>query len=283
LKITVDMFKLLCDASGIDCSFATFILGMGKKLQPKDEHYMNSYTKFYRLRHDSSGERLQGESFTLCYNVRYFERHRRGLKDPWSCRQSAIHQKYYIDKKLSNVTIVQPPIRMDGVLQSLTMHLDSHPLEFHCHYITSAIQSWKEYLDYMSSELLALDQAASVPKAFIEFDVDFSVAQQLQSIRRKLIHAEAILGGMQALMAAIMDHARKLWELGGVSRPAHHTFLCEVEGIGGEIRSHSTTARELVAQSGDIQSMVRTSPSGILFFFRSCPPRRCTLTVLVDQ
>jgi len=145
---------------------------------------------------------------------------------------------------------------MDGVLQSLTMHLDSHPLEFHCHYITSAIQSWKEYLDYMSSELLALDQAASVPKAFIEFDVDFSVAQQLQSIRRKLIHAEAILGGMQALMAAIMDHARKLWELGGVSRPAHHTFLCEVEGIGGEIRSHSTTARELVAQSGDIQSMI---------------------------
>jgi len=64
LKITVDMFKLLCDASGIDCSFATFILGMGKKLQPKDEHYMNSYTKFYRLRHDSSGERLQGESFS---------------------------------------------------------------------------------------------------------------------------------------------------------------------------------------------------------------------------
>lgn len=45
----------------------------------------------------------------LCYNIRHFELHGRELADPWSCQQSAVHQKYYFANGESNWIYVQPP------------------------------------------------------------------------------------------------------------------------------------------------------------------------------
>ena len=92
----------------------------------------------------------------LCYNIRYFEQHGRDLKDPWSCRQSAIHQSYYFQRNLSNWTVVHPPMGFNELLRDLKMEFDFHPLGFHLQYITLAIQNWREYLDYMSLDLLSL-------------------------------------------------------------------------------------------------------------------------------
>ena len=63
MKTTPDMFRLLSSAVRMDSCFATFLAGMGKRLQPKDEHFMSSYFKFNELHQLSGGERLEWESF----------------------------------------------------------------------------------------------------------------------------------------------------------------------------------------------------------------------------
>jgi hypothetical protein len=49
MKITIEMFKLLCVASQMDASFMALVLSMGKKSQPQDEHFMGSYARFYNI------------------------------------------------------------------------------------------------------------------------------------------------------------------------------------------------------------------------------------------
>lgn len=62
MKITADMFKLLCIASQIDTSFMSLIINMGKKSEPKDEHFMSSYSQFYRLQPKCCEEKLDRQS-----------------------------------------------------------------------------------------------------------------------------------------------------------------------------------------------------------------------------
>ncbi|GAB1317156.1 hypothetical protein MFIFM68171_07366 [Madurella fahalii] len=135
------------------------------------------------------------------------------------------------------------------------MHSELHVLDLHYTYIKAVARNWREYLDYISKELLALDQAVSVPKAFGDFDVDFSSVQHLQSLRRKLFHCETILDGIQALVESVTCLTLELYELHVTSNLAHQTFLRKIRAIGGEVRSHSATARELVRLSGDIQAI----------------------------
>jgi hypothetical protein len=59
MKITVEMFKLLCIVSRIDVPFMILIAGMGKKSEPKDEHFMSSYSQFYGLPVEWRGKSVQ--------------------------------------------------------------------------------------------------------------------------------------------------------------------------------------------------------------------------------
>lgn len=89
----------------------------------------------------------------LCYNLRYFERHGRQLADPWSCRQSAVYQKYYSDSKKSKWIIIQPPIRFASYLKNIgACHL-SHPMDLHISYFGIAIAKWREYLNFIDEKL----------------------------------------------------------------------------------------------------------------------------------
>lgn len=47
MKITLDMFKALCLDLDVDPSFAACIVGMGRRLKPSDEHFINSYSQVY--------------------------------------------------------------------------------------------------------------------------------------------------------------------------------------------------------------------------------------------
>lgn len=64
MKITLDMFRSLCSVFRIDSSFTTCILGMGKKLRPENEHFMNSYAQIHDQPCSPASGNLQVESFS---------------------------------------------------------------------------------------------------------------------------------------------------------------------------------------------------------------------------
>lgn len=62
MKITIDMFRLLCISSQIDSSFIALIISMGKKSEPRDEHFMSSYSHIYGLQPKHCKEKVDGKS-----------------------------------------------------------------------------------------------------------------------------------------------------------------------------------------------------------------------------
>ncbi|GAB1317157.1 hypothetical protein MFIFM68171_07367 [Madurella fahalii] len=64
MKITLDMFKILCSKSGVDPSFATCIMGMGRKRSPNDEHFINSYSQIYYQQRSGTSKPPPVESFS---------------------------------------------------------------------------------------------------------------------------------------------------------------------------------------------------------------------------
>ncbi|PCH07913.1 Hypothetical protein PENO1_009160 [Penicillium occitanis (nom. inval.)] len=162
MKITIEMFKLLCVASQMDASFMALVLSMGKKSQPQDEHFMGSYARFYNINQPKvfpvkeGGQAVKSLVLGLGYKIRYFERHGRDLKDPWSCRQSVVHQSYSFENNLANLIIIHPPLKFNELIEDVKAELDVHPLDFHLRYIVAATQNWREYFDYIHSYLLSL-------------------------------------------------------------------------------------------------------------------------------
>jgi hypothetical protein len=92
----------------------------------------------------------------VCYNLRFFEPHGRQLADPWSCRQSAIHQKFYPSRGNSAWIIIHQPMALRENLQHAQSRSFLHPMAMHIRYIRSANYHWRDYLNYRNSELLSL-------------------------------------------------------------------------------------------------------------------------------
>jgi hypothetical protein len=74
---------------------------------------------------------LNNRTADLCYSIRHFELHGRELDDPWSCRQSAIHQKYYFTNGHSRWIIVQPPILFTNSLKNTEFSQITKPIGLH--------------------------------------------------------------------------------------------------------------------------------------------------------
>ena len=109
---------------------------------------------FLPVSHTSSKLRIC--TADLCYNVRHFELHERDLEDPWSCRQSAIHQKYYFSAGCSNWIIVQPPKLFLSTLEGIESDKIVHPMGLHVLYIAAAMANWRSYLNYITEKLTQL-------------------------------------------------------------------------------------------------------------------------------
>lgn len=92
----------------------------------------------------------------ICYNLRYFEKHGRDLQDPWSCRQSVIHQKYAFGDATSELIVIQPSRRWKTGLDDVNFNKITHPLALHLRFISPAMANSWEYLEYISNELLSL-------------------------------------------------------------------------------------------------------------------------------
>jgi hypothetical protein len=89
----------------------------------------------------------------LCYNVRHFERHGRDLEDPWSCRQSAIHNKNSFDTEQSSWIAIQPPILFASRLKDYSPTNTPHPMALYIRFLAASIAGWREYLNYIAERL----------------------------------------------------------------------------------------------------------------------------------
>lgn len=89
----------------------------------------------------------------LCYNIRHFERHGRALEDPWSCRQSAIHQKYYLSDNTSAWLVISPPIQYTRKVVETRTISTAHPMAHHVQYLSIGIGCWREYLNYLTEQM----------------------------------------------------------------------------------------------------------------------------------
>lgn len=92
----------------------------------------------------------------ICYNIRHFELNGRNLDDPWSCRQSAVHQKYSFIKGFSKWVIVQPPILFGESLKATGHGQTAHPMGLHLRYLAASATNWREYLNCLEQRLTIL-------------------------------------------------------------------------------------------------------------------------------
>ncbi|KAL2038549.1 hypothetical protein N7G274_008596 [Stereocaulon virgatum] len=263
------MFKAICNFDRVTPRFLSIIFGLGRKTASFDENFMTCYRNF-SIRPEKKGKGMKYEdgymcedqsrqnlyeSYDICYNIRHFELHRRDLDDPWSCRQSAIHQKYYFANGHSKWMIVHPPTLFGESLKDTDFGKIAHPLGLHLRYLAAGAANWREYLNLISEKLTDLDRKVSFPKSLKDFDVDFSFGQQVHVLSRKLSHAHLILENTLDTISSLKLFADKVTQMTNSSRSVVDSFQSELQDISSELRSYLLTSRKLLDFSEDIKLM----------------------------
>lgn len=118
-------------------------------------HHSSLISSLIILNNLSSRE-IENRIVDLCYNVRHFELHGRDLEDLWSCRQSAIHQKYYFANERSNWILVQSSNLFSIALNDFDLDYATYSTGLHVRYLVTAIANWRPYLNYIAEKLAEL-------------------------------------------------------------------------------------------------------------------------------
>jgi hypothetical protein len=156
MRITLGMFRALGKGLSVTPRILDLIRGMRSKLSPGDEHFMSCYYDLHETPNTQHrGGRRSKIGYEICYNLRHFEKHGRDFKDPWTCRQTVIHQRNLMAAH-SDWVIIQPSIRWQASFDDVCIGRITHPLALHIRSISSAIANNREYLEYLSSQLLSL-------------------------------------------------------------------------------------------------------------------------------
>lgn len=92
----------------------------------------------------------------MSYNLRYFEKHGRDIKDPWSCRQCVFYQITYCNDNTSTWLVIQPPTKWKEGLKIVDLNKTDYPPALHLRAISSAAATMWEYLEDISNELTEL-------------------------------------------------------------------------------------------------------------------------------
>jgi len=189
----------------------------------------------------------------VSYNLQFFEPHGRQLTDPWSCRQSAIHQKFLLSENRSAWVVIHQPLLFHDSLQDAQVGVLTHPMSLHIRYIRSATHYWRDYLKYRSSELLSFDAKLSIPKPFNEFETGFAISQNITTIRGKLHQTISILDGMLEILIKLSNHAEAMGEWMRLSSSSRSMFQAELEQISNEMKSHRSVTNSLIRRSEDLR------------------------------
>ncbi|CAF9925242.1 hypothetical protein IMSHALPRED_006421 [Imshaugia aleurites] len=175
-------------------AFYDLVQGFGLKFEPKDENYTGLRSQLLR--------EAQGSPFIseLCYNVRYVAENNRGdPKAPWSERQLAVYHQYSFASNQSVWIIVQPSDTIKRRLTDFGAAASGTTLNFSEHWslhvllFTSLVHGWREYINFLESQQVEIDDKAlyskvGSPRKF-DFIVTFQDVQDLEIVRRKFIKA----------------------------------------------------------------------------------------------
>lgn len=91
----------------------------------------------------------------------------------------------------------------------------------------------------------------------MEFDINFTVSQNLQAFRRKLHLIKAILDGALRIVSTLSSLAEEIKAPSKVSPEIHSSFLHELDNISRDLRSQCSTTDELLSLSSDMKMTVR--------------------------
>ncbi|KAI1497173.1 hypothetical protein F5X99DRAFT_413332 [Biscogniauxia marginata] len=263
INASIDIFREICAYCRVIPQFLNIVMGFGRKLSPNDEDFMTCYASFSTSRGRNRNANHKPDraarratlACDLCYNIRYFERHGRELEDPWSCRQSAVYQKYYSDSKKSKWVVIQPPKNFTALLKKTkTCHL-SHPMGLHIKYLGATIARWREYLNFIAERLQGFDYEVAISKPYSEFNISFSSKQQVHNLRLKLFHARSVLLNTANTLATIGIYESKLAKTCSLPTPIHESFQCEVRNMSSELENYTQTVRKLLSLSNGIRLM----------------------------
>ncbi|KAI1806718.1 hypothetical protein F4811DRAFT_122101 [Daldinia bambusicola] len=252
IDITAEMFRALYKFIQITPHFLKIVMGLGRKFSSWDEDFMSCYSRFSV---PSSQMLSTPHVADLCYNIRHFERHGRDINDPWSCRQSAIYQKFDLDSESSDWIVIHPPVHFaPGFKFSGTDDLD-HPMYLHLHYLAVGVFGWREYLNCSSRRLKKLNEVIAICKPYGDFGLDFSSRQQIHAVRHKLYHARSILANTSNTLATISMHEKTLAEACHIPMDIHDGFQRELQNVSTELNNHKQTTRKLLSFATDIGLM----------------------------
>ncbi|KAL2815795.1 hypothetical protein BDW59DRAFT_153601 [Aspergillus cavernicola] len=255
MNVTYDMFHAICASIRTAPEFVKLVMGLGRKLGSSDEDFMACYSRFSM---PDTTSQTYDQACDICYNIRYYERHGRELEDPWSCRQSAIHQTYPFSSKQSSWLVIQSPTAFTLDVrdaQARTTTAAAHPMSPHIQYLAAGNAGWRGYLNYIADRLKSLDEEVAVCKRYGEFGVDFSSKQSINLLRRKLRHAAAILASTLETLGTLRSHEATMARTLDLRVSLHEGFQRELQNLSSELRNYLQTARKLLSLSDDITSI----------------------------
>ena len=91
----------------------------------------------------------------MAYGLRFVELNQRSEKHPWSLRQSAVYQKYYLDGNSTRI-LINPSIAAFRGLQSYYQSnpniQQTDPLEVHALLIDSSLSNWRAYMIWLAEQ-----------------------------------------------------------------------------------------------------------------------------------
>jgi hypothetical protein len=67
-----------------------------------------------------------------------------------------MNQKYRLKGSLSTLIVIQPPNTWASILELNNISSMAHPLSVHLRYISSTIGNFREYLDYISTQIFKI-------------------------------------------------------------------------------------------------------------------------------
>ena len=180
------MFKMMCHFYNVFPRFLDIISGFGMKMASVDEHFMG-YCGRISAGREHEHARAPGAFGShnlecmkrnllilvkeICYSIRHYELHGRELEDPWSCRHTAVYQKYLLESKCNHSTwiIVQSPRTFRENRGAIATELDNrhstwkkHPMALHLGYLAACGMQWRKYLNHMSEQLTILVRLSSL-------------------------------------------------------------------------------------------------------------------------
>lgn len=160
------MFQLLCHDIRVHPTFIEVVISFGFKIREGDEYFAPSYVRFgtgqKSLDYGDTLLRFDGwladEPVEIYYSVQYVELNGRSKpSDPWSFRRYALYQRYDGDSNSSSWISIQLQNASQQWIHGANCNLRSlhalQPLSLHLRFLNTATISWRDYLNYLGTEL----------------------------------------------------------------------------------------------------------------------------------